>query len=570
MVLLSLFISYYQNISGKSINNKKLQNQENIFDFPDIYSIEINNPSKGYYFFVKNYSDHSFIIISNNEGEIIFSRRYNENMHNFSLQPNGYLSYYSLNNTCFFVMDNSYNIIDKYSMKNNYTTDFHEFILLNNEHSFMMAYDPQTIDMSQIIEGGKADATVVGLVIQELDENKNVVFEWKSWDHFMITDSDTSTINLRSQFIDYVHGNSLCIESDTSLLLSSRNLNEITKINRITGDIIWRLGGYNNQFNFINDSGFARQHSISRLENGNILLFDNGTSDRNYSRGVEYQIDEESMTITMVLEFRHIPDIMTPLMGSIQRLENGNTLIGWGKNIGDNILTEFDKDGNIVNDLVSEDNIKSYRVSKHNWNANIFNYSIDTLHFDTVELHHEKIQNYTITNTLNDTIIFYGYNRGSHPFYITNPFPIILEGKKSIEIKVKFIPRELDQFNNSIVMYSNNISRNNEPQRVTASMVGKGISKEIISDINNQGTSENDLIKIYPNPAHNYLKINCKHKLNQIEIINLTGKQLLEIYPGNYDKKYEINISDLSPGNYILKLKSEEKDFIYKFSKINP
>ena len=38
------------------------------------------------------------------------------------------------------------------------------------------------------------------------------------------------------------------------LMISSRHLNEITKISRTTGDIIWRFGGKNNQFTFVNDT----------------------------------------------------------------------------------------------------------------------------------------------------------------------------------------------------------------------------------------------------------------------------------------------------------------------------
>jgi len=88
-------------------------------------------------------------------------------------------------------------------------------------------------------------------------------------------------------------------DNDGNLLISSRHLDEITKINRTTGSIIWRLGGKNNQFAFPNDSlGFSHQHAIRRIGNENILLFDNGnfrgisgsqpdTTAEFYSRAVE-------------------------------------------------------------------------------------------------------------------------------------------------------------------------------------------------------------------------------------------------------------------------------------------
>jgi arylsulfate sulfotransferase len=62
-------------------------------------------------------------------------------------------------------------------------------------------------------------------------------------------------------------------------LVSCRHLDEITKIHRTTGEIIWRFGGSQNEFNFINDYPFTHQHSIRSLGNNRYILFDNG----NYS-----------------------------------------------------------------------------------------------------------------------------------------------------------------------------------------------------------------------------------------------------------------------------------------------
>ena len=61
--------------------------------------------------------------------------------------------------------------------------------------------------------------------------------------------------------IDYVHINSIAIDYDSNIVISSRHLNELTKINRKTGAVMWRLGGAHNQFIFLNDSyGLSYQH----------------------------------------------------------------------------------------------------------------------------------------------------------------------------------------------------------------------------------------------------------------------------------------------------------------------
>ena len=117
-----------------------------------------------------------------------------------------------------------------------------------------------------------------------------------------------------------------------------RHLSSIVKINRKTGDVMWILGGKQNEFTFINEHGenaptyFSYQHDISVLPNGNFTLFDNGEQHSpNYSRGVEYKLDVPNKTATLVWEYRHLPnDIYAAAMGSVERLPNGNYIVGWG------------------------------------------------------------------------------------------------------------------------------------------------------------------------------------------------------------------------------------------------
>ena len=76
--------------------------------------------------------------------------------------------------------------------------------------------------------------------------------------------------------MDYIHCNAIEVDADGHLLISSRNISEVTKVNRQTGEVIWHLGGKLNEFDFGAEIGFSRQHDIRHLENGNIMLFDNG------------------------------------------------------------------------------------------------------------------------------------------------------------------------------------------------------------------------------------------------------------------------------------------------------
>ena len=126
-----------------------------------------------------------------------------------------------------------------------------------------------------------------------------MLFEWNSKDLYRIIDTYAALLSLK---IDYAHINSIEIDYDNNLLISSCYLNEITKIDRNNGSVIWRLGGRNNEFSFINcPVSFSFQHSVKRLKNGNLILFDNGNlNEIDYSRGLEFELDEENKIAKLV------------------------------------------------------------------------------------------------------------------------------------------------------------------------------------------------------------------------------------------------------------------------------
>jgi hypothetical protein len=230
-----------------------------------------------------------------------------------------------------------------------------------------MSYDPEIVNMSEIVPGGNPAATVVGLIVQEIDENKNVVFQWRSWDHYLITDATHE--NLTLGYIDYVHGNAIEIDTDGNLIISCRHLDELTKIDINTGAIIWRMGGKNNEFTFVNDPiRFSHQHAIRHIANGNYTIFDNGNFHTpHFSRAVEYTIDQENKIATLVWQYRHTPDIYGLAMGYTQRLESGNTLISWG--LTNPTITEVTPTGTVALEMTLPAGIYTYRAFRGSWNG---------------------------------------------------------------------------------------------------------------------------------------------------------------------------------------------------------
>jgi hypothetical protein len=230
-------------------------------------------------------------------------------------------------------------------------TDGHDFLVSVSNgvitRSHLFSYYHKTIDMSAY--GGPTDASIAGHQIQRLLPGGTIEWTWDAWDYFVLDDWIEEPLGIQTNAIaDYDHPNSLDIDHDGHYVVSWRHLAEVTKINSVTGDIMWRLGGRNNQFTFVDDTfgDFNGQHSAVMLGNGNLLLFDNGLRHvPPESRAVEYALDTSAMTATMVWEFRHNPAIYTPFVGSMQRLDNGNTVVGFG---GVGVATEVDPAGNVV------------------------------------------------------------------------------------------------------------------------------------------------------------------------------------------------------------------------------
>ena len=281
--------------------------------------------------------------------------------------------------------DESFTVVDSFELVGNYSFDIHDFKVFPNGHALLLGTQSIPVDMSQIVAGGRPNAQVTDNVIQEIDADKNVVFEWHSMDYIPIIDS---FFNLTSQNIDYAHFNSVYIDPiDNNLLISFRTTSEIVKVSRRTGEVIWRLGGKSNQFTFIGEHEenspyyFVGQHCIWRKTNGNLIFFDNGNitgggvtpCDRTYSRAVEYQIDETNMTATLVWEYRNTPDISTPSNGRVQAMPNGNVFIDWGAATQNKstvpIATEVSSTGELVYEMYFSSYTKGARLQKYLWNS---------------------------------------------------------------------------------------------------------------------------------------------------------------------------------------------------------
>lgn len=415
--------------------------------FPTYTIDSTNNPSEGYFFMgpmPMSGNKPGYLIIMDNYGTPIFYRKTTMKTYCFQPYPNGYLAFFEGPLQKYVVMDSSYQFIDTVGCVNCDRFDLHEFRITEEGHYLLAGKKYRTVDMSLLVEGGQPEATIEDYVIQEFDADKFLVFEWNTADHFDILDA-VEDVDLTVSSIDPSNFNSIEVESDTSLLLSFAHMNEITKIDRRTGEIIWRMGGKNNQFAFINDTRpYTRQHDVRRLANGNITVFDNGTfSDPFYSRGVEYEVDEVAMTATMVWEYDRYEDVQSTHKGNVQRLSNGNTVINWG-GLGDDpaipSVTELDPDGNVVHEVSFPQCDGSYRILKFPWRTNRFETATDNVDFGNWDGYTESLYLLAIHNNGDEPLDITSIALHGTEFYVDETFPFTVPANDSRNMQVIFYP----------------------------------------------------------------------------------------------------------------------------------
>lgn len=267
----------------------------------------------------------------------------------------------------FKVVDTNFLVVDSIQPINGFTIDIHEFQLMDNGDYLIAGKSDSIVDLSAYILDGNlgSDTTHIrGFTIQRFDAaTHNLLFQWNSNDHVDPLEAYEENYGYSIADFDYCHGNAIEIDSDGNILISFRHTNSIYKIDGVTGNTIWKLGGKNSSFVFTNDLGFSGQHDIRRLPNGNVSIFDNGNmSTAQLSRAVEYDLDTNTWEATMVWEYYYSSSLFSRAMGNHQTTVDDYHLINYGR-----IFRPFpsfvlinDNDA-LISEMYFTDTVYSYR-----------------------------------------------------------------------------------------------------------------------------------------------------------------------------------------------------------------
>ena len=522
-------------------------------DLPEVIISTSNNPSPGYFFMPTS----PYLQIVDNEGTPVFYRKVGGSIYDFDLQADGELTYFIYPISCY-GLNSSLDSVRTFNTDSGYTVNVHDLRVLPDGSYYIFGNRIVDMDMSKIVAGGNTNAKIHDNALQEFDADNNLIFEWDALAHYKITDAD-SKISLTQPAIDFPHFNSVEIDSDGNLLISARNLDEITKVDHNTGDIIWRLGGENNQFTFINDDlRFSRQHDIRRLSNGNISLFDNGVYHSTpVSSAVEYKLDEVNKTATLIRRIYH-KNIYTSTEGSMQEMQNGNWVISWGHNWNP-VVTEVKPNDSVAIDLSYQKPIDTYRAFKYQWKTDLFTTNVDSLNFGKVAIGDSLQKQFTVYNPHNTDVIINEFFCRDSSFSTTLEVPDTIKANDSLVVPIMFKPLRNDTIEVSFNI--RNIGRNGYEQMIARQVILTGETDNataIKSDVTTP--LQFILFQNYPNPFNPSTIINYeipKSSFVTLKAYDMLGREVATLVneekpAGRYNVTFDA--SKYSSGVYFYRI----------------
>jgi len=172
-----------------------------------------------------------------------------------------------------YIADDTYHVIATVRAGNGLNADAHEFLLTPQGTALVTIYDVATADLSSF--GGSKNAQVWEGSIQEIDvATGKVIFEWHSLGKVGFDESYWPVPDSSTAAWDYIHINGIAHDDDGNLLLSARHTSAVYKLDRHTGQVIWRPGGKKSDFRFAPGATFSFQHDPVVAGHNTIRIFD--------------------------------------------------------------------------------------------------------------------------------------------------------------------------------------------------------------------------------------------------------------------------------------------------------
>ena len=259
--------------------------------------------------------------------------------------------------------NDAYHAVKPIRAGNGLQTDLHDLQLTSQGTALITAYETVRTDLSAI-GGSRRGRTFVGHV-QEIDlATGRVLLDWNCLDHVGIDESYQPPPR-SDQGYDYFHLNSVAEMDDGNLLMSARNTCALYKVDRASGEVLWRLNGKRSDFSLSSAARFYWQHDARAHGSSVISVFDNaGPAKEKQSRGMLLSVDTQARRVDLTQAFLHPAGFIAGTLGNVQLLSDGGVFIGWGSQ---SYFSQHAADGTLVLDGQLPMGVRSYRAYLTDW-----------------------------------------------------------------------------------------------------------------------------------------------------------------------------------------------------------
>jgi hypothetical protein len=118
-------------------------------------------------------------------------------------------------------------------------------------------------------------------------------------------------------------------QPDDTLVFSNLQSSQVCKVKRSDGSVVWILNGTTRTFTS-GDTWVSGEHGLHLIDLTHILVFNNNSATpTSPSIALEMQLDTAAKKATKIWSYTASPAQSNMVMGDLQRLANGNTIIAY-------------------------------------------------------------------------------------------------------------------------------------------------------------------------------------------------------------------------------------------------
>ena len=197
----------------------------------------------------------------------------------------------------------------------------HDFCRMPDGNTILLRWIPTPKDIAVKVEGGLPNTEREGIMwsdsLREINPAGEVVWEWLGHEHLAPEVDIICPLCFRNE---WTQANSFAVAPHGDILVSFMKTNSIAIINKGTGDIDWRWGGF---------LKLGHPHDVSWVDDENVMVLGSGGHLAEAEPGCSEILRIDIKTKKIMWEFRadSLVDFYAPCKAGLQRLPNGDILV---------------------------------------------------------------------------------------------------------------------------------------------------------------------------------------------------------------------------------------------------